>query len=68
VFDKRRAIQSAVKKIKDENSIIFLMDLHIIAPVSIIQLVRKVRFLYKHQLFTCEAHGLETINFEVFNM
>ena len=42
VFDKRRAIQSAVKKIQDQNSIIFLMDLHIVVPHTMIQLVRKV--------------------------
>lgn len=46
VFDKRRAIRSAVKKIKEQDSIIFLMDLHILVPDTIIQLVRKVRFHY----------------------
>ncbi|XP_028393943.1 uncharacterized protein LOC114518197 [Dendronephthya gigantea] len=40
-FDKRKAIRLATKKIKDKNSIIFLMDLHIIIPDTIIQLVRK---------------------------
>lgn len=41
VFHKAKAIQSAVDTIQDPNGIIFLMDLHILAPETIISLVRK---------------------------
>ena len=58
-FHKTKAIQSAVDTIHDENSIIFLMDLHILVPNTMISLVRKVRLqvtcesTYRHYISKC---------------
>ena len=42
-FHKTKAIQTAVDTIQDQNSIVFLMDLHILVPDTMMELVRKVR-------------------------
>lgn len=42
-FYKTAAINEAAASVKKNNSIIFLLDLHLDLPVNLIQTVRKVR-------------------------
>jgi len=44
-FDKTYTTNKAVSKIKDPNSIILLMDLHLKMPLNIFDVVRKVMIM-----------------------
>lgn len=43
VFHKTLAIREAVNSIQDQNSIVFLTDLHLDTPSTLFESVRKVR-------------------------
>ena len=45
-FYKTAAINEAAATVKDDNSIIFLLDLHLDLPVNLIHTIRKVSYVY----------------------
>lgn len=45
-FYKTAAINEAAESVKDDNSIIFLLDLHLDLPVNLIHTIRKVSCVY----------------------
>ena len=45
-FHKTAAINEAAESVKNDNSIIFLLDLHLDLPVSLIHTIRKVNSVY----------------------
>ena len=51
-FHKTMALQDAVATVNDPDSIVFLFDLHITVPTSILDSIRKV----SHYMFFCRHH------------
>ena len=60
-FHKTLAIDEAVKSIKDDNSIVFLTDLHLVVPNNMFESVRKVSTLVLYCIFSYMANLVELI-------
>ena len=51
-FNKVKMLNYGIKKVKNENSIIFILDLHLQLPLNIFDRIRKVKYFSFHSFIS----------------